>query len=95
MLSKVNHNPGLMRVLRNMSFILETTLTCPSRSATKIEAMPTNACEYFYECTECNMLLKPKLGDCCVSCSYGTVSCPPAQEGAGEDCCRYQPLTKA
>jgi hypothetical protein len=25
------------------------------------------------------MILKPKQGDCCVYCSYGTVKCPPMQ----------------
>jgi len=49
--------------------------------------MPTDACQYFYECTTCKMLLKPKHGDCCVFCSYGSVPCPPIQEGKGDDCC--------
>jgi hypothetical protein len=26
------------------------------------------------------MRLRPKAGDCCVFCSYGTVPCPPVQE---------------
>ena len=30
--------------------------------------------------------LKPKKGDCCVFCSYGTVKCPPIQE-SGKSCC--------
>ncbi|WP_339879956.1 GDCCVxC domain-containing (seleno)protein, partial [uncultured Algoriphagus sp.] len=28
---------------------------------------------------------KPKKGDCCVYCSYGTVPCPPIQEN--KPCC--------
>jgi len=47
--------------------------------------MPTNACQWFYDCKGCGALLKPKAGDCCVYCSYGTVACPPIQEG--DDCC--------
>ena len=31
------------------------------------------------------LLLKPKAGDCCVYCSYGTVACPPIQQGG--NCC--------
>lgn len=32
--------------------------------------------------------VKPKPGDCCVYCSYGTVPCPPIQErGKGSACC--------
>jgi hypothetical protein len=42
--------------------------------------MPTDACQYFYECTHCKELLKPKAGSCCVFCSYGSVACPPMQE---------------
>lgn len=50
-----------------------------------MEQMPQAACLYFYECTGCGVLLKPKPGDCCVFCSYGSVPCPPVQEArAGE-----------
>lgn len=73
-----------------MAILLESTLTCPSCGATKAETMPTNACQFFYECTGCKMLLKPKPGDCCVFCSYGTVPCPPIQEGGGDDCCQSE-----
>jgi len=46
--------------------------------------MPTDSCAYFYECEECGTLLKPKQGDCCVFCSYGSVPCPPVQiDGKG------------
>lgn len=41
--------------------------------------MPTDACLYFYECGQCHTLLRPKPGDCCVFCSYGSVKCPPQQ----------------
>jgi hypothetical protein len=47
--------------------------------------MPTDACWYFYDCTGCGALLKPKPGDCCVFCSYGSVACPPIQMQI--DCC--------
>lgn len=65
--------------------ILESTLACPNCGHQKTEIMPTDACQYFYECKSCGQLLKPKPGDCCVFCSYGTVPCPPIQEGSG--CC--------
>lgn len=71
-----------------MNVILKSTLTCPECGTAKVETMPTNACLYFYECTACQTLLKPKHGDCCVFCSYGTTPCPPIQEGKGDDCCR-------
>lgn len=59
--------------------IAELTITCPACGAAKTETMPTDACRYFYECTGCGTLLRPKRGDCCVFCSYGSVSCPPMQ----------------
>ena len=64
---------------------LQSTITCPNCQATKEETMPTNACQFFYECESCKTLLKPKSGDCCVYCSYGTIACPPIQEG--KNCC--------
>ena len=68
-----------------METILESKITCPSCGHEKVEKMPTNACQFFYECEKCNQVLKPKDGDCCVYCSYGTVSCPPIQEN--KSCC--------
>jgi hypothetical protein len=41
--------------------------------------MPADARRVFYECKGCGVLLRPKLGDCCVFCSYGSVACPPIQ----------------
>lgn len=58
---------------------LSSTLTCPLCGHAKAETMPTDACQWFYECEQCHAVLKPKAGDCCVYCSYGTVPCPPIQ----------------
>ena len=65
--------------------ILESTLTCPECGFARREAMPTDACQFYYQCTRCTALLKPKPGDCCVFCSYGSVKCPPMQ--AEQGCC--------
>lgn len=70
---------------------LESTLTCPNCGNQKTETMPTDACQYYYECEACQALLKPRPGDCCVFCSYGTVKCPPIQKARarGEPgCCQ-------
>ncbi len=56
---------------------LTSRLTCPQCGFTKAEVMPTDACQYFYECDNCHVRLTPKPGDCCVFCSYGDVPCPP------------------
>jgi hypothetical protein len=55
------------------------TITCPHCGTSKAETMPTDFCQYFYECTGCGALLKRKPGSCCVFCSYGSVPCPPVQ----------------
>jgi hypothetical protein len=65
--------------------ILTSVITCPSCGHRAEETMPTNACLFFYDCAHCNARMKPKPGDCCVFCSYGSVPCPPIQEG--ETCC--------
>lgn len=65
--------------------IPESTITCPECGHRETEVMPTDACQYFYACASCHVVLKPKAGDCCVFCSYGTVPCPPIQ--AGDGCC--------
>ncbi|MCW3099856.1 MAG: hypothetical protein JWL77_5474 [Chthonomonadaceae bacterium] len=59
--------------------ILLSTLTCPACGFQSKEVMPENACAWFYDCKGCGARLKPKLGDCCVFCSYGDVPCPPRQ----------------
>lgn len=50
-----------------------STLTCPECGHQATEEMPTDACQYFYDCGGCGAVLKPLSGDCCVYCSYGTV----------------------
>jgi len=59
--------------------VLRATLTCPHCGHEKSETMPTNACVHFYQCTGCGTVLRPKPGDCCVFCSYGSSRCPPAR----------------
>ena len=66
--------------------MLESVLTCPRCGFVKRETMPTDACLFFYECSECKALLRPHSGDCCVFCSYGSVKCPPIQQQHG--CCQ-------
>ena len=65
--------------------VLESVLTCPECGFAKPETMPTDACQFYYECTSCGALLKPNAGDCCVFCSFGSVKCPPIQ--AQRSCC--------
>lgn len=69
---------------------LTSIITCPQCNHKKEETMPIHACQFFYKCENCNALLKPKEGDCCVYCSYGNIACPPIQETEGKEgvsCC--------
>ncbi len=70
---------------------LQSEITCPHCAHKTVEEMPTDACQWFYDCKGCGEILKPKEGDCCVYCSYGTVPCPPVQEarsnGTTAGCC--------
>ncbi|HET6161295.1 MAG TPA: GDCCVxC domain-containing (seleno)protein [Dongiaceae bacterium] len=71
---------------------LRSTITCPACGHLATETMPTDFCQYFYDCKGCGALLKPKVGDCCVFCSFGSTPCPPMQqERSGEQpvasCC--------
>ncbi len=70
---------------KTMEVKLKSTITCPKCNHSKEEEMPTNACQYFYECESCKAVLKPINNDCCVYCSYGTIACPPIQ--MDESCC--------
>lgn len=63
----------------------QSIITCPECDFEKEEKMPTDSCVFFYECEKCRKLLKPKKGDCCVFCSYGSIECPPKL--TGNDCC--------
>lgn len=65
--------------------VLESTITCPHCGHQETEQMPTDACQFFWDCPKCGEKLKPKKGDCCVFCSYGSVPCPPIQLNSG--CC--------
>ena len=63
----------------------KSIIACPKCEFKAEEEMPTDACQFFYECKSCKSLLKPLVGDCCVFCSYGCVPCPPTQKE--KKCC--------
>ena len=69
----------------------EPRRTCPECGGVATETMPTNACQFFYDCRHCAAVLRPLAGDCCVFCSFGDVPCPPIQEakanGTVAGCC--------
>jgi len=58
---------------------LNSIIRCPECGFEKDEIMPLDSCVYFYKCENCQKVLRPAQGDCCVYCSYGNVKCPPRQ----------------
>lgn len=69
----------------NKASAFDSTITCPECGHKQEERMPTDSCRIFWQCPQCGAELKPKPGDCCVFCSYGSLSCPPKQIESGED----------
>jgi transcription elongation factor Elf1 len=69
---------------------LNATITCPHCGHRRLETMPTDACQFFYDCRACGALLRPKPGHCCVFCSHADLPCPPVQAAGpiGAACCQ-------
>ncbi len=65
-------------------------LECPTCGHRAQERMPYDYCLVAYDCPGCGAGLKPKAGDCCVFCSYGSAPCPPiqlARASGAKSCC--------
>ncbi|WP_080405288.1 GDCCVxC domain-containing (seleno)protein [Burkholderia ubonensis] len=60
--------------------VFESVLTCPYCGFAQRETMPVDTCQFFYECRRCHARLRPRPGDCCVFCSFGSFRCPPQQQ---------------
>ncbi len=63
-----------------MEIITSARLTCPQCGYVQEADMPTDACQFFYDCVNCKSVLRPREGDCCVFCSYADTLCPSKQE---------------
>lgn len=68
--------------------MLVSTITCPGCGAETETEMPTESCQYFWDCPACGAVLRPEAGDCCVFCSHGSAPCPPVQRADGDACYR-------
>jgi hypothetical protein len=65
---------------KETSMVYETSeITCPKCGHKKTEKLPTDVCVIHYTCEKCHADLTPKVGDCCVFCTYGTHKCPSKQ----------------
>lgn len=63
-----------------LKMITYSTIRCPKCGFEKEEKMPIDSCVPFYRCPNCKTILKPKEGDCCIFCSYGSIKCPAQQK---------------
>src|SRR5690348_4954435 len=87
--AKTRSSPQTPRRGMHSLMQLVSVISCPICGHKASETMPTDVCQFFYDCEGCGTRLKPKPGDCCVFCSYGSVPCPPvqAQRRGGTGCC--------
>ncbi len=68
-----------------MEVMTKARLTCPQCGYVQEADMPTDACQFFYDCINCKTVLRPKEGDCCVFCSYADTLCPMKQLEQGDN----------
>ena len=68
-----------------MEIMTSAKLKCPNCEFVQEAEMPTDACQFFYNCVNCKTTFRPKMGDCCVFCSYADVLCPPKQMEEAEE----------
>lgn len=71
--------------MKHKQWVTRSELRCPHCGHRQLEDMPLDACIWYFRCPGCGVLLRPRHGDCCVFCSYGSVPCPPVQR-AGKYC---------
>ncbi|WP_425085763.1 GDCCVxC domain-containing (seleno)protein [Ruegeria profundi] len=45
--------------MTKQTVVLDSTLTCPECGRIETERMPTDTCQWFYECKSCRAVLKP------------------------------------
>jgi hypothetical protein len=62
-----------------LTVTLRSVVRCPHCGYAREETMPLDACQIHYTCQRCGADLRPKAGDCCVYCSYGSRPCPSKQ----------------
>lgn len=68
-----------------MTIIFKSVVTCPKCGHKKQETMQDDLKQILYFCEGCKTYIKPKEGDCCIFCSYGSVKCPIEQKNAQAD----------
>jgi hypothetical protein len=64
-----------------MAVIDTSAVLCPLCGGMTVHAMPMDRCVIRVRCRHCHGTIVPKVGDCCIFCSYGDTPCPPIQMG--------------
>lgn len=62
-----------------MTPILVSAVTCPHCGRGYEAAMREDACQILLDCPSCRRQIRPRPGQCCVFCSWGSAPCPPVQ----------------
>jgi hypothetical protein len=70
-------NPDTLKRQRITFWIVATLLLA------RPEIMLVDACQFYYECGNCEALLRPNPSDCCAFCSFGSLKCLPMQQQSG------------
>ncbi|MES2587220.1 MAG: GDCCVxC domain-containing (seleno)protein [Pseudomonadota bacterium] len=55
-------------------------ITCPICLAAETLALPKGSSQHLYRCQSCKTILRPKSGDCCIFCSFGSVDCSSSEK---------------
>ena len=45
---------------------LNSEITCPKCGHKEVKTMPTDSCQWFYQCNGCKEILNPINDDCCI-----------------------------
>lgn len=69
----------IRKIMGRAAILRESVVRCPECGHQAREEMPVDSCVIQYKCKACHVILKPRVGDCCVFCSYGSVPCPPGR----------------
>uniref|UniRef100_UPI00404742C2 GDCCVxC domain-containing (seleno)protein n=1 Tax=Polynucleobacter sp. TaxID=2029855 RepID=UPI00404742C2 len=57
-----------------------STITCPHCLGLDILEIPKGESHHLYRCPACSVILKPKSGDCCIFCSFGSIECSNSEQ---------------
>jgi hypothetical protein len=62
-----------------MTPILVSTVICPHCGSPHEARMAEDSCQISADCPACGKEIRPKAGQCCIFCSWGSAPCPPVQ----------------